>query len=54
MIQRLRQYLDKYAFMQRATMLVSFLAKNRIFENFEISWAIDFAVFAFLVKTFFS
>ncbi|KRY98311.1 hypothetical protein T11_10902 [Trichinella zimbabwensis] len=45
MIQRLRQYLGKYAFMARAT---------RIFENLEISWAIDLAVFAFLVKAFFS
>ncbi|KRX41091.1 hypothetical protein T05_10180 [Trichinella murrelli] len=27
--------------------LILFLEKNRFYENFEISWAIDFAVFAF-------
>ncbi|KRX33174.1 hypothetical protein T05_1488 [Trichinella murrelli] len=26
---------------------ILFLEKNRFYENFEISWAIDFAVFAF-------
>ncbi|KRY33761.1 hypothetical protein T01_2667 [Trichinella spiralis] len=30
--------------------LTLFFEKNRIFENIEISWAIDFAVFAFWMK----
>ncbi|XP_003371779.1 hypothetical protein Tsp_05435, partial [Trichinella spiralis] len=30
--------------------LILFLEKNRFCENFEISWAIDFAVFAFWMK----
>ncbi|KRX51802.1 hypothetical protein T09_12732 [Trichinella sp. T9] len=30
--------------------LTLFLEKNRFYGNFEISWAIDFAVFAFWMK----
>ncbi|KRZ05817.1 hypothetical protein T11_17555 [Trichinella zimbabwensis] len=43
MIQRLRQYLDKYAFMQR---------KTRIFKNCEISRAIALAVLPFFDESF--
>ncbi|KRY99431.1 hypothetical protein T11_15947 [Trichinella zimbabwensis] len=45
MIKRLRQYFHRYAFMQPAT---------RIFENFEISWAMRLCSFRVFDENFFS